>query len=158
MSIEINVKGSKVRFPGWSMTSFTTAWRRRAAPAVLEALKREAPVYKYDDPSLSRGQNKGDLRDSIKLLDAGRGEMTFSAVGYAKYVIDGTKGHAIPKAGGGGKRLHWVRNGESFYRESVWHPGTTANNFPRRAMDSVEALIGRTLTETVSELITPEED
>ena len=158
MSVEISIKGSKVRFPGWTMTSFTTAWRRRVAPLVEEALKREAPVYKYDDASLSRGQTKGDLRASIKLESAARSELVFSAVDYAKYVIRGTRGHPIPSDPETSKTLHWVRNGDSYYRNEVYHPGTTANDFPRRAIDGIEPLIGRTLTDTLREMVTPEQE
>lgn len=157
MSVEITVKGGRVRFPEWSMPSFTTAWRKRVAPAVLEALRREAPVYKYDDPELSRGQKKGDLRASIKLDAVHGSEMEFTAdVPYAKYVISGTGPHPI-EAKESGPLLHWVRSGNDNYRRRVWHRGTAANDFPRRALDSVEPLIGRTLVETVRELTIPEQ-
>lgn len=158
MSVEISIKGGKVRFPGWTTPSFTTAWRRRIAPLVEEALKREAPVYKYDDPSLSRGQTKGQLRESIKLENAAGSTLVFSAVDYAKYVIRGTPGHPIPNDPEASKMLHWVRNGSSYYRREVYHPDTTPNDFPRRALDGIEPLIGRTLSDTIRELATPEQE
>jgi hypothetical protein len=164
MSIQIKVEGGKVSFPRWVFKPMAATWRSRIAPVVLDAIRAEAPEYKYDDTVLSRGQVKGDLKKSIKLDSVGGGvgkgiSMVFvSDVPYAKYVISGTRGHEIPKGGSGaGKILHWERGGEHFYRRSVQHPGTTANDFPRRAVDKVQPFIRRTLTLTVSEYIKPEQ-
>lgn len=164
MSIQIKVDGGRVSFPKWVFKPVAATWRRRVAPIVLEAIKAEAPEYKYDDTVLSRGQVKGDLKKSIKLDEVSGGfgkgiSMVFvSDVPYAKYVISGTRNHEIPKAGSeSGKILHWERGGEHFYRRSVHHPGTTANDFPRRAVEKVQPIIGRELEVTVREFIKPEQ-
>jgi hypothetical protein len=162
MSIKVTVKGDRVNFSRWSFALMASTWRSRIAPVVLDALRQEAPVYKYDDPQLSRGQKPGDLKKSIKLDTVGGGiasaEMVFvSDVPYAGYVVSGTRGHPIPKEGGGAKTLRWTRNGVTNYRRSVQHPGTHANNFPQRAITAVGPAIGRTLELTVSEYIKPEQ-
>ena len=162
MSVEIKVTGSKVSFARWAFKPMAATWRSRVAPIVLEALKEEAPAYKYDDAQLSRGQTPGDLKKSIKLDSVGGSigegiEMNFvSDVPYAKYVINGTRGHRIPLSGDAtNPMLHWNRGGVDNYRRWVQHPGTTANNFPQRAVDKVKPVIGRTLEVTVAEYIKP---
>lgn len=159
MSIEIKVTGSKVSFARWAFKPMAATWRSRIAPTVLVALKEEAPVYKFDDPQLSRGQKPGDLRNSIKLDSVGGsiGEgisMTFiSDVPYATYVVTGTRGHEITPSRA--SLLHWIRGGESHFRAFVDHPGTKPNDFPKRAIDRVKPEIGRTLEVTVNEYIKP---
>lgn len=164
MSIEIEIKGGRVSFSKWAFKPMAATWRSRVAPIVLEALKREAPVYKYNDEKLSRGQKPGHLRDSIKLDSIsgsiGSGiEMTFiSDAEYAKYVVGGTRPHRIPLSGDAvNPMLHWNRDGQDTYRHWVFHPGTTANNFPERAVDAVRGEIGRSLELLVREYITPEQ-
>lgn len=164
MSIQIEIKGAKVSFSKWAFKPVAATWRSRVAPVVLEALKKEAPVYKYSDTKLSRGQKPGALRDSIKLdsMSGGIGkgiEMIFvSDLEYAKYVVHGTRPHRIPLSGDAiNPMLHWNRDGQDVFRRNVFHPGTTENNFPLRAVDSVRAEIGRTLEVVVSEYIMPEQ-
>lgn len=161
MSIEIKVEGAKVSFAKWAFKPMAATWRGRIAPLVLTALRDEAPVYKYDDPELSRGQKPGDLKNSIKLDSVGGSigegvEMTFiSDVKYATYVVTGTRGHEITPTRA--LMLHWVRGGQPHFRDHVDHPGTKANNFPQRAIEKVQPEIGRTLEVTVSEYIKPEQ-
>lgn len=163
MSVQIKIEGSKVSFPKWAFKPMAMAWRRRIAPVILEALKTEAPVYKYNDTKLSRGQKPGDLKNSIKLDSLGGGigsgvEMVFVAdVKYAKFVISGTRPHRIPLNGDNTPLLHWNRDGQDVYRRNVFHKGTKANDFPKRAIERVQPMISRTLEVTVSEFIKPEQ-
>jgi hypothetical protein len=163
VSIEIKISGSRVNFSRWNFTILNSTWRNRVAPVVLEALRAEAPEYKYDDASLSRGQKRGDLKNSISIESVGGGlgsaEMVFiSDAPYAKYVISGTGGHGIPTGGlAAGKILHWERSGTHTYRRWVYHPGTAPNNFPDRAVTAVQPLVGTTLSAIVRDLITPEQ-
>lgn len=159
MSIEIKVEGAKVSFSRWAFRPVAATWRSRVAPVVLAALKDEAPVYKYDDPQLSRGQKPGDLKNSIKLDSVGGSvgegiEMKFiSDVPYATYVVTGTRGHEITPTRA--SMLHWARGGQDFYRAFVNHPGTKPNDFPRRAIEKVQPVIGRELEVVVTEYIKP---
>jgi hypothetical protein len=164
MSIQMTVSGARVSFPKWLFKPMAATWRSRVAPIVLEAIKAEAPEYKYDDTKLSRGQKKGDLKKSIKLdstsgsLGAGIEMVFVSDAPYAGYVVSGTRRHNIPSTGfATNPMLHWQRSGEDFFRFSVDHPGTSANNFPKRAVEKVQPVIGRTLELTVSEYIKPEQ-
>lgn len=160
MSVEITVKGGRVSFSRWSFRSVGAVWRNRVGPLVLEAMKQEAPVYKYDDDKLSRGHKVGELRESIKMDSSSGGvgkgiEMVFTTdVPYAKYVIKGTKG-PYPITPVNALMLHWNRGGEDVYRSQVSHPGIHANDFPKRAVDKVQPLIGRELEVTVAEYIKP---
>lgn len=162
MSIKIEVTGAKVSFKKWAFRPMAATWRSRVAPQVLAALKEEAPVYKYSDAELSRGQKPGDLRNSIKLDSMGGsvGEgisMSFvSDAPYARYVVHGTRAHRIPLTGEAiNPMLHWERGGLHTYRKSVFHPGTTANDFPKRAIDKIKPVIGRELEVTVTEFLKP---
>jgi hypothetical protein len=163
VSVEITVKGGRVSFSKWAFKPMAATWRSRVAPIVLDALKREAPIYKYNDEKLSRGQQPGHLRDSIKLDSIGGSigsgiEMTFiSDAEYAKFVIGGTRRHRIPLSGDNFPLLHWNRDGKDTYRSWVDHPGTTANNFPKRAVEAVKGEVGRSLEVLVQERIKPEQ-
>lgn len=162
MSIQIKVEGAKVSFAKWAFKPMAATWRSRIAPVVLTALKEEAPIYKYADAELSRGENPGDLKKSIKLDSVGGSigegiEMVFiSDVPYAKYVVSGTRGHRIPLSGDAQPMLHWTRvPWGPMYRLSVNHPGTTANNFPKRAIERVQPVVGRELEVLVADYIKP---
>lgn len=163
MSIQVTVTGAKVSFSKWAFKPMAMAWRSRVAPVVLDAMKKEAPVYKYDDTVLSRGQKPGNLRDSIKMdsisgsIGAGIEMVFISDAPYAKYVVEGTRRHRIPLNGDALPLLKWTRNGETNYRRFVDHPGTTADNFPKRAIDSVQPIVGRELEVLVAEYIKPEQ-
>lgn len=160
MSVKITVEGARVNFARWDFALMNSTWRNRIAPVVLEALRNEAPVYKYPDTGLSRGQRPGDLKKSLKMDTIGLGatnvSMTFiSDVAYAKYVIEGTPDHDIKP--GTGTILHWQRAGTHYYRRWVHHPGTAPNNFPDRAIQAVQPEIRTTLQATVEEYIQPEQ-
>lgn len=101
---------------------------RKGVPMLEAAIKREAPV------------KTGKLRESTHVTRHDHSDRDFSwsiesDVDYAKYVVKGTRPHRIephmpPFA------LHWVdaRSGDVFAR-FVNHPGTFANEYPRRAVE-----------------------
>jgi hypothetical protein len=55
---------------------------------------------------------------------------------YAPFVIKGTKPHEIRPVAA--RSLRWVGAGGVHFAKVVHHPGTKANDFPRRVLDEVK--------------------
>jgi HK97 gp10 family phage protein len=127
-------------------------WADTAGPIVRTALKAEAPV--------GTGPRAGRLRDSIRYHRRTTGssiQLVFNAyTPYAKYVIEGTRAHAIyPKAarylhfqGRGGGDVFVGPRGSGAH---VNHPGTKANPFNRKAMDEARPIVQRLYTQIMRE-------
>jgi hypothetical protein len=123
-----------------------TGWADLVGPAVRTELKRQAPV--------GQGANAGQLRDKIRYerrTTATSVQLRFSTgVGYAKYVVGGTKPHVIYPVAARALRFAG-RNGTVFARV-VHHPGTKANDFPARALHVTGPMIQQRLSAAMREL------
>lgn len=95
------------------------------AHLVGQYAREEAPV----------GKSADHLRDNI-VVRRNRGTTWTVAARkyYARYVIQGTPPHRIPREGGG-KILQFPRGNAEVFARWVHHPGTTANNFMERALE-----------------------
>jgi hypothetical protein len=95
------------------------------AAIVLERLRAEAPVR--------TGRLGASLQARGPALQAGGtgSEVTFWGLGYGAMLARGTRPHPIePRRG---RFLVFRRYGRLVLARRVWHPGTKANPFPRRA-------------------------
>lgn len=96
-------------------------WAGRVEPLVEEALRAAAPV------------RTGELRKSVRgerAVGSASATLTFAAVDYARFVIDGTAPHEIRPRNK--KALFWP--GAEHPVGLVHHPGTRANDFVARAL------------------------
>lgn len=135
--------GLRVRGDAWKTAA--RVWAADVGPMVKKELQAKAPVAAV---------NGGGLRKSIKYRTkvlASRAEMTFTAVDYARFVIDGTVAHDIrPRAK---KALWW--EGAQHPVPMVHHPGTKPNDFVRRAIVPLRPLIQAALDEALAAAIKP---
>lgn len=87
-----------------------------AGTLLVSRMQAEAPV------------KTGALRQSIRYAD---GKIT--AIGYANFVAHGTRPHEIaPRSA---RVLAFQAGGQMVFARRVMHPGTRANDFPRRALE-----------------------
>ena len=106
-----------------------------------------------DRTPVGRGGHAGRLRDSVtaqRRTSIGWVRLEFhSKVPYAPYVIKGTKPHTIlPVAA---RMLHWTTpDGQDVFARRVQHPGTKANNYPRRAASDLMPFIALTYHQALS--------
>lgn len=124
-------------------------WESQIAPEILAEMKRRAPV--------SMEPGGGRLRDSLKYerRNTGRGvEARFlSNVSYAKFVDEGTKPHRIePREA---RVLHWSSGASDVFARSVNHPGTRANPFIQRAIDSLMPWVKQQMKDDVMKGLKP---
>lgn len=121
-------------------TQAATEWADDMGPRIRSALQEEAPV------------RSGRLRSSIRYsrsFDATQAGMEFSTnVPYAGYVKNGTAPHLIRPVAA--RSLHWVSGGHSHFARVVHHPGTRANDFPRRALEPMKEEIQQSFRDAVS--------
>lgn len=128
MSMKVTVsKPKRGLFGPYRFRTIAATWAAEVGPLVQAALKAKAPVAKT---------NGGKLRDSIRkkqINDPGGVTLTFyTEVPYARYVLEGTRPHEIrPRVA---NALHWKDAGGDHFAQLVNHPGTRANDFPRRAI------------------------
>lgn len=93
-------------------------------------------VAEYAREEAPRGKT-GDLANSI-VVRRNRGTTWTVAARkyYARYVIQGTAAHRIPREGvTGGKRLKFMDGNREVFARWVNHPKTEGNNFMQRALD-----------------------
>lgn len=137
MSTTVGLEGSlpKRRF-AW-MTA-AAKWADTIGPLVRDEMKAEAPIGK--------DLRAGRLRSSIRYERHTSGSAVsaeFAAyTPYAGYVVHGTKPHTIRPVAA--RYLHWKTDGTDHFSKLVHHPGTKANDFPRRAVDRMMPLVQRT--------------
>ena len=65
------------------------------------------------------------------------GFTTSSPQPLGKFIVGGTKAHAITPRGPG-YPLRWQANGQDYYAYRVWHPGTKPNDYVTRALNRWE--------------------
>jgi HK97 gp10 family phage protein len=106
------------------------AWADRIGPVVRADLKAHAPVAP---------ENGGRLRDSIRYTrktKLGSVAMTFTAhTPYAGYVLHGTPPHIIQARAA--RTLRYVKQGQTYFRYQVHHPGTKPNPFPKKTLETL---------------------
>lgn len=136
-------KPQQLRGPGWKSAS--RAWVDEVGPLVKRELQAKAPVGPL---------NGGGLRKSIRYRSkilAGRAEITFTAVDYVHFVIDGTVAHDIRPRNK--KALWW--EGAQHPALVVHHPGTKPNDFVRRAIEPLRPAIQAALDEAMAAALNP---
>ena len=94
-------------------------------------LKTEAPVSASVGTSAGVG---GRLRESL-VFQTGYLGATLEGVGYARYVIAGTRPHWIQHRVARALVFYWERMGARVVFSKVRHPGTKPNDFRRRGLD-----------------------
>jgi len=128
VTIEIKVDHHDLDDAPWRRFRWEKAaveWADAVGPLLRDRLKDEAPVQSGRLRSSIRYQRKTGL-DSIHL------EFT-AHTPYAGYVVHGTRPHIIrPRAA---RALHWLSTSGDHFSSVVHHPGTRANDFPRRSLD-----------------------
>lgn len=118
----------------WMKAAVT--WADEIGPLVRTAMRTEAPAGK--------GPNSGRLRRSLRYERRTTGSTVTlkfgSGVPYAPYVVSGTRRHFIRPVAA--RALRWVGpDGKPVFSRLVDHPGTRANDFPRRAIALTEPVI-----------------
>jgi hypothetical protein len=133
-TVNINNKRPTLKFQ-WQAAA--NAWADRAEPVIEEALREAAP------------QRTGELRKSVRGERAVAGAsavLTFTAVDYARYVIDGTRPHEIrPRHA---QALFWP--GAQHPVAVVHHPGTRPNDFVARALEPLTPEIQAAMDEAIA--------
>jgi hypothetical protein len=136
-------KPTQLRGPGWKAAA--RVWADEVGPLVKRELQAKAPVAPV---------NGGALRKSIRYRSkvlASRAEMTFTAVDYARFVIEGTSAHEIPF-----KKPQPLLFDVGWRTVSVvHHPGTKPNDFVRRAITPLRPAIQAVLDEAMAAALKP---
>ncbi len=101
-----------------------------SAEILTETLKTEAPVG-HDAETGAAG---GRLRDSL-MFQIGYLGATLEGVGYAQFVITGTRPHVIRPRASRALAFYWARMGGRAVFAKVNHPGTRPNDFRRKGFD-----------------------
>lgn len=152
MSITVKVERSKQTLSDrflWSRRA--RVWALEMESLCVEAIKKEAPVYKTDRTDRWAAK-PGHLRDSI----GAKSEVTkenvaiefFTQASYAKYVIGGAQPHTYgPK---NASILYWKEGGVEHFRREVNHPGVkNKNDFVTRALLPLVPVIKAKFRETM---------
>lgn len=151
MRIQGNWKDTPLRRFQWSAA--VTEFADQAGPMIRTALKDEAPVA--SGPNAVR---PGRLRDAIRYsrstIAGDSLKLEFSASPpYTKWVIGGTRPHEI--AAVAAKTLHFIGgDGQDAFPRRVHHPGTAPNDFPRRALDSIQPDVSETFRRVMIDKLT----
>ena len=120
---------------GWKVAA--REWTKTVGPVVKRQLQSAAPV------------RTGGLRKSVKYRSnvlASRAVMTFTAIDYARFVIDGTAPHEIRPRNK--QALFW--QGADHPVTVVHHPGTRPNDFVRRAIEPLRPEIQAAMNAAVA--------
>lgn len=128
LNILMQGKDLASHFERFNWTAAAVVWADQMGPVMREAIKAEAPVGK---------ENGGRLRDSIRYerkTGIGGIDIRFTTTApYAGYVIHGTRPHDIRPVAA--LALHWQDAHGDNFATLVHHPGTKANDFPKRALE-----------------------
>jgi hypothetical protein len=146
VTFTVKVSGTsslRVSRAGWQAAA--REWAGLVGPLAKTALQAKAPVSPNHGGTL-----KKSIRYRTKVL-ATRAEITFTAVDYARFVIDGTAAHDIrPK---NAKALFW--EGAQHPVAVVHHPGTKPNDFVQRALEPLRPAIQAALREAMAAALKP---
>lgn len=134
------------RVPRLRWAEAARAWGEEAAPMGMRLLRAHTPV--------GYGPNAGALRQSERWRISGQGGaltvLFYTQAKYARYVIEGTRPHPIPR--NGTRLLRWTdRAGNVSYAMRVNHPGTRPNPFPERALASLRPALAHLFERCVRE-------
>jgi hypothetical protein len=115
------------------------AWMTRSpAGPVGRRLARTAQRVEYRARQLAPGKGPMKRGVSARMTTYG-GELAVEVVSSHPatiFVIKGTKPHWIPESGNvNAKTLKFNWGGRTVYFKRVWHPGTKANNFLKKALE-----------------------
>lgn len=123
----------------FAATAIHGAVLAQAAQQILvQFVRDEAPV------------KSGRLRDSIVAKGTGTARGVYS-VYYGPYVAEGTKPHLIRPSKA--RVLVFQVGGKTVFARQVNHPGTKANDFPRRAVDAAKPALQTLLLQNGRQLI-----
>jgi hypothetical protein len=143
VTFTVKVQGQR-RLGGADWKAAARAWADQVGPLVKRELQNKAPVSPNGDGALRKS-----VRYRSKVL-ASRAEITFTAVDYARFVIDGTPAHEIRPRN---KRALWWE-GAAHPVPMVRHPGTRPNDFVTRAIEPLRAQIQAALDAAIAEQFT----
>jgi hypothetical protein len=155
MSVTVTGDTRRLRFD-WPAAA--AAWAGSVSPLARSAVSRAAPLGEGPYRGDARKPPPGRLRTSMKArTEASAGQVMvviYSTAPYAKYVVGGTRAHPIAARAGG--RLAFIGgDGAWHFPQSVRHPGTRANDFPRRAIAPLEPWLAARFAAAVREAMTP---
>lgn len=143
MSLNVTVSGAD-RSLKFDFKAASEAWAADVEPSALRAMKLASPFL------------TGAMRQGISSRqEPSAGSMwvvLYSTASYAGYVVGGTVAHPIRAVNA--KALRWIPNrghGTPQYAKSVQHPGTKANDFPERAIGSIQTLILQSFADAARE-------
>jgi hypothetical protein len=119
----------------FSATKAFTAWADGAAPRIAAGLRDYAPVGKERAQGADATTPHRHLKDSFRYVRHtafGFLQVIFTSdVPQARFVIEGTKPHAIdPRPSNPRQLLAWYDEQGWHHARHVDHPGTRANPFP----------------------------
>jgi hypothetical protein len=141
VSITVTVSGAdrSLKFD-WAAAS--GAWAAGVEPVALGQMRAHAPF------------RTGAMRQGIRSrLEPSPGRMwivLYSTASYAPFVLGGTGAHVIEARNA--RALRWISHsghGSAVFARRVNHPGTKPDDFPRRAIEPMKAMILHRFTEAV---------
>lgn len=139
-TVKVSGSGGRLNRAAWQVAA--REWTKSVGPVVKQELQAKAPV------------RTGGLRKSVRYRSnvlASRAVMTFTAVDYARFVIDGTAAHEIRPRNK--QALFWA--GADHPVTVVHHPGTRANDFVRRAIEPLRPAIQAAMDAAVAAALKP---
>lgn len=160
MAREVTAEEAGRILAGFNFGEIAARFNDRVRPGLVERMRAEAPVSKDDQHSTRTGPH---LRDTIKgerHTGVGGGSLRIiSDSDHARYVVHGTRAHEIPPKGAHPLVFFWERVGSvvaSFgwhgsHYGYVEHPGTKADDFPRRAWEKTRGGVVSAMKQTVAE-------
>lgn len=105
-----------------------------------DALKIMKGVIHRDSGALSDAVEKEKVSEGNFLVGINENKLVndprnVEGTNYVTYYYYGTKAHTIRAKKG--KMLKFIKNGQTFYRKSVRHPGTEPHNFIQDTLDKM---------------------
>lgn len=143
MTFSVKISNNRrVTRPQWRDAA--ESWVAQVEPLGESALRATAPV--------SQGKNGGMLRKSIRgghAISAASAVITYVAVDYVRFVIDGTVAHDIRPRNK--RALFW--EGAEHPVGLVHHPGTKPNDFVERALAPLEPEVKAAMKRAIAVLL-----
>lgn len=148
MTFRMTVTGTGQGFGRFSVLAAAERWADEVAPLVRAEIRDRTPV--------AQAPGGGRLRDSVRYLRFAVGNTLraefLTDVPYAKYVVEGTPPHIIRPRNA--QALRWMnRSQEPVFARQVNHPGTSPNDFPRRAVQPLLPMLSEKFAEVVEQMI-----
>lgn len=143
MSLTMTVSGGDHRFH-FNWQEAARVWGDEAAPLGQAMLRSHAPF--------KTGQLRQDIRFRQETSPGMHLILFYATVPQARWVIDGTKPHAIVARNA--KVLRWLGPGGlggARFAKAVNHPGTKPNPFPEKAIKPAQQAISAMFARAVKE-------